>query len=89
MSSYPCSNYSRVPNKRASENNQGVGWKWFDITIIGRLEQSEGGYLEKLQIVVILAYLLYIYVNSDILIHLPMNSGSVECTSWDFFLHLF
>ena len=48
-----------------------------------------GGYLEKLQIVVILAYLLYIYVNSDILIHLPMNSGSVECTSWDFFLHLF
>ena len=26
--------YSRVPNKRGGENNQG-GWKWFEIAIIG------------------------------------------------------
>ena len=41
----------------------GGGWKWFNITIIGGLEQSGEGCLDKLKIVVYLAkHISFIYL---------------------------
>ena len=66
------------------ENNQG-GWKWFNITIIGGLAQLGGGVcLKNLKMVVFLAkHISFIYFMRTVmfLIHLHINSGSVECTS--------
>ena len=60
----------------------GGGCKWFDITIIGGLEQSGVGCLDKLNIAFLCLLISYIFMwTVMLLIHLPTNSGSVECTS--------
>ena len=40
--------YSRVPNIRGGENNGG-GWKWFDVTIIRGVGIIGGGVLGEIE----------------------------------------
>ena len=63
------------------ENNWGGGSKWFDITIIGGLSNQGVGCLDKLKIVAFLAKHVSLFIYLCELTHLPINSGSFECTS--------
>ena len=43
------STYSRVPNKRGGVRIIGGGWKWLDITIIGRVGIIGGGRVGEIE----------------------------------------
>ena len=83
--------YSRVQNKRRGMRIIGVGWKWFHITII-RGAGIIGGVLGEIENILFLRQtrICYTFMRTVmLLIHLLLNSGSVECTSSYFFLRLF